>query len=53
MAIVNHQLITTQLDALTVPAGKRYAITNYYYPSNLLNKYTENFPKRLTKKLKN
>jgi len=28
MAIVNHQLITTQLDALTVPAGKRYAITN-------------------------
>lgn len=33
-------------------SGKRYAITNYYYPSNLINKYTKNFPKRLTKKLK-
>jgi hypothetical protein len=28
MAIVNAQLTTTQLDALTVPAGKSYAITN-------------------------
>lgn len=28
MAIVNNQLQTTQLDALEVPAGKRYAITN-------------------------
>lgn len=28
MAIVNYQLTNTQLDALTVPAGKRYAITN-------------------------
>lgn len=28
MAIVNYQLTDTQLDALTVPAGKRYAITN-------------------------
>jgi len=28
MAITNQQLQTTQLDILTVPAGKRYAITN-------------------------
>jgi hypothetical protein len=28
MAIVNHQLITTQLDALIVPANTTYAITN-------------------------
>jgi hypothetical protein len=28
MAIVNAQLKTTQLDVLTVPAGKSYAITN-------------------------
>lgn len=28
MAIVNYQLTDTQLDAITVPAGKRYAITN-------------------------
>ena len=28
MAIVNAQLTTTQLDILTVPAGKTYAITN-------------------------
>jgi hypothetical protein len=28
MAIVNNQLTTTQLDAVTVGAGKRYAITN-------------------------
>jgi len=28
MAIVNAQLTTTQLDILTVPAGKSYAITN-------------------------
>lgn len=28
MAIVNYQLTNTQLDALTVPSGKRYAITN-------------------------
>jgi hypothetical protein len=28
MAIVNAQLTTTQLDVLTVPAGKSYAITN-------------------------
>jgi hypothetical protein len=28
MAIVNAQLTTTQLDVLTVPAGKTYAITN-------------------------
>jgi len=34
-------------------SGKRYAITNYYYPSNLINRYKKNFPKRLTKKLKN
>jgi len=28
MAIINAQLRTTQLDVLTVPAGKTYAITN-------------------------
>jgi len=28
MAIVNAQLTSTQLDILTVPAGKSYAITN-------------------------
>ena len=28
MAIVNQQLITTQLDMLTVPANTSYAITN-------------------------
>jgi len=28
MAIVNQTLTTTQLDILTVPAGKTYAITN-------------------------
>ncbi len=28
MAIVNYQLTDTQLNAITVPAGKRYAITN-------------------------
>jgi len=28
MAIVNQRLTTTQLDILTVPAGKSYAITN-------------------------
>jgi hypothetical protein len=28
MAIVNAQLTTTQLDALTVPAGKSFAVTN-------------------------
>ena len=28
MAIENAQLTDTQLDVLTVPSGKRYAITN-------------------------
>ena len=28
MAIVNQRLTTTQLDAVTVPASKTYAITN-------------------------
>lgn len=28
MAIVNQRLVTTQLDILTVPPGKQYAITN-------------------------
>lgn len=28
MAIVNQRLTTTQLDILTVPAGKQYAVTN-------------------------
>lgn len=34
MAIVNQQLITTQLDALTVPADKSYAITNILVCNN-------------------
>jgi len=34
MAIVNQQLITTQLDMLTVPSGKQYAITNILVCNN-------------------
>ena len=34
MAIVNQQLTTTQLDMLTVPAGKSYAITNILVCNN-------------------
>lgn len=34
MAIVNAQLTTTQLDILTVPAGKTYAITNILVCNN-------------------
>jgi len=34
MAIVNAQLTTTQLDILTVPAGKSYAITNILVCNN-------------------
>jgi hypothetical protein len=34
MAIVNGQLTTTQLDLLTVPAGKSYAITNVLVCNN-------------------
>ena len=34
MAIVNQQLTTTQLDMLTVPSGKQYAITNILVCNN-------------------
>ena len=34
MAIVNAQLTTTQLDVITVPAGKTYAITNILVCNN-------------------
>ena len=34
MAIVNQRLTTTQLDAITVPAGKSYAITNILICNN-------------------
>lgn len=34
MAIVNQQLITTQLDMITVPASKSYAITNVLVCNN-------------------
>ena len=34
MAIVNAQLTSTQLDLLTVPAGKSYAITNILVCNN-------------------
>ena len=34
MAITNAQLTTTQLDVLTVPAGKTYAITNILVCNN-------------------
>ena len=34
MAIVNAQLTSTQLDILTVPAGKTYAITNILVCNN-------------------
>ena len=34
MAIVNQRLTTTQLDAITVPAGKSYAITNILVCNN-------------------
>jgi hypothetical protein len=34
MAIINRQLTTTQLDILTVPAGKSYAITNILVCNN-------------------
>ena len=34
MAIVNQQLTTTQLDMLTVPASKSYAITNILVCNN-------------------
>jgi hypothetical protein len=34
MAIVNQQLTTTQLDLLTVPANKSYAITNILVCNN-------------------
>lgn len=34
MAIVNQRLTTTQLDILTVPAGKSYAITNIMVCNN-------------------
>lgn len=34
MAIINSQLTNTQLDVLTVPAGKKYAITNIMVCNN-------------------
>ena len=34
MAIVNQQLTTTQLDTITVPTGKSYAITNIMVCNN-------------------
>ena len=34
MAITNAQLTNTQLDVITVPAGKRYAITNIMVCNN-------------------
>ena len=34
MAIVNQRLTTTQLDAVTVPASKTYAITNILVCNN-------------------
>ena len=34
MAIVNQQLITSQLDLINVPAGKSYAITNILVCNN-------------------
>lgn len=34
MAITNAQLTTTQLDVLTVPADKRYAVTNILVCNN-------------------
>ena len=34
MAIVNQQLTTTQLDMITVPGGKSYAITNILVCNN-------------------
>ena len=34
MAIVNQRLTTTQLDAITVPASKTYAITNILVCNN-------------------
>ena len=34
MAIVNQQLTTTQLDMITVPASKSYAITNILVCNN-------------------
>ena len=34
MAIVNQQLTTTQLDMITVPANKSYAITNILVCNN-------------------
>ena len=34
MAIVNAQLTNTQLDVITVPSGKRYAITNIMVCNN-------------------
>lgn len=40
MAIENAQLTDTQLDILTVPAGKRYAITNVM----VCNTYSPNDP---------
>ena len=40
MAIENAQLTDTQLDILTVPAGKRYAVTNVM----VCNTYSPNDP---------
>ena len=34
MAIVNKRLTTTQLDAITVPSGKTFAITNVLVCNN-------------------
>jgi hypothetical protein len=34
MSIVNAQLTTTQLDVITVPAGKQYAVTNILVCNN-------------------
>lgn len=44
MAIENAQLTDTQLDALTVPSGKRYAITNIL----VCNTYSPNDPNPAT-----
>ena len=40
MAIVNQQLTTTQLDMITVPSGKSYAITNIMVCNNGSNTAT-------------
>ena len=43
MAIVNAQLTTTQLDVLTVPSGKRYAITTIMVCNSNVSPQTAKF----------